>query len=422
MRYGFFFLSTVTLLFTGAFFNFGIHGAVAEVGTPDSEAVNVEIYFFGRDDCKYCKAEKEFLTDDFLKANDATLVYYNILEDTEAKKLFEQVTETKGVSKVTPVTVIGYSLIQGYDADETTGKKIIDAIALAKAHEPVSIEKFIASDKSTVVGTGLGCSADGESVECGLEAPEEFLFKLPFFGVVNLQLFSLFSLSAVLGFVDGFNPCAMWVLVTFLLILLQVGDRRKMWQIAGLFIVAEAVMYNLILNVWYRTWDFVGLDAIVTPLVGILALGGGVFFLSKYWRNRNKGLVCDVTDIEEQGRFEKKVSQIARAPLTLAAAFAVIGIAFSVNVIEFACSIGIPQAYTKILELNSLSFLAQQFYILVYTFFYMVDDFVVFGLALWGFNKLYMAGKYANLSALIGGILMLLLGTLLIFFPEALVF
>jgi hypothetical protein len=101
---------------------------------------------------------------------------------------------------------------------------------------------------------------------------------------------------------------------------------------------------------------------------------------------------------------------------------AILLIAFSVNIIEFACSIGIPQAYTKILDLNMLTFMERQWYILVYTVGYMVDDFVVFGLAIWGYSKLQShGGKYAQLSLLIGGVLMLLLGGLLIINPSLLV-
>jgi hypothetical protein len=93
-----------------------------------------------------------------------------------------------------------------------------------------------------------------------------------------------------------------------------------------------------------------------------------------------------------------------------------------VNIIEFACSIGIPQAYTKILELNMLTFLERQWYIFIYTFGYMVDDFIVFGLAIWGYSKLESHGhKYSQLSLLIGGALMLLLGGLLVLAPSLLV-
>lgn len=110
------------------------------------------------------------------------------------------------------------------------------------------------------------------------------------------------------------------------------------------------------------------------------------------------------------------------APLTLTTIGAIIVIAFSVNVIEFACSIGIPQAYTKILDLNMLTFMERQFYIFVYTAGYMIDDLVVFTLAIWGFSKLEAHGaKYARWSLLIGGGLMILLGLMLTFMPDLLV-
>jgi uncharacterized protein (UPF0333 family) len=214
----------------------------------------------------------------------------------------------------------------------------------------------------------------------------------------------------------------MWVLLTFLLLLSQIGNKKKMLYVAGTFILAEAIMYNLILNAWFSTWDFIGLDAIVTPLVGMLALGGGIFFLHRYRKNRNAALMCDVSDLETQGKTVARIQKLIAGPVTVVTFLGIVGIALSVNIIEFACSIGIPQAYTKILEINDLSFVVRQGYILVYTLGYMLDDVVVFGLALWGFSKLESHGhKYSQLSLLIGGVLMLILGTILIIDPSLLV-
>jgi len=133
-------------------------------------------------------------------------------------------------------------------------------------------------------------------------------------------------------------------------------------------------------------------------------------------------LVCDISGIETQSKTIDKFKKIINQPVTIMSVLAILLIAFSVNIIEFACSIGIPQAYTKILDLNMLTFMERQWYILVYTIGYMVDDFVVFGLAIWGYSKLQShGGKYAQLSLLIGGALMLLLGGLLIINPSLLV-
>jgi len=398
------------------------HEDVADVGI-DKEAISNEIvtvHFFGRDDCKFCLAEKEFINKLSSERSDFKFIYYNIAENKEYKSLFDELVESRNLAKVTPVTLIGKDLIQGFDAEETTGDLIVHAIDRAKGEEKMSIDEFIASADTEILGSAnAGCDSN-ELVPCELEE-QKFLFTLPFVGAIDLQTFSLLSLSTVLGFVDGFNPCAMWVLITFLLILLQIGDKKKMWYVAGLFIVAEAVMYFFILNVWYRTWDFVGLDKIVTPLVGVLAVGGGIFFLRKYFKNR-KNLTCDVTSLEYQQGVEGKIKALVHSPLTIATAIGIVGVAFSVNIIEFACSVGIPQAFTKILELNSLSFIAHQFYIFIYTLFYMIDDFIIFGIALYGFDKLHGSYKYANFSALIGGILMLVLGAIMLFAPNVLVF
>jgi len=379
-----------------------------------------EVHFFGRDDCKFCMLEKDFIEKIKTERSDIDFIYYNIAKDAKAKDLFDKLTEANDLPRVTPITLAGGQIIQGFNSEETTGALIIKA-ATKGVGDRYSIDYYLSPRE--VLDTGSTCDEDAEgAVSCEIAGTEDerFVFSLPVVGVVNLKDLSLFSLATVLGLVDGFNPCAMWVLVTFLLILVQIGDRKKMWQTAGLFIVAEALMYYLILNVWYKTWDFVGLDAIVTPLVGFVAIGGGVYFLSKYFKDRGR-LTCDVTDFEYQQGIEAKIKKLIHSPLTLATIAGIIGIALSVNIIEFACSIGIPQAFTKILEINHLGFIQHQFYLWTYIFFYMVDDFVVFGLALYGFDKLHGSYKYAQYSALIGGILMLVLGAILVFAPNLLI-
>lgn len=384
--------------------------------TPPPVAVSTAalgtVFLFGRDDCGFCKKEKEFLQSEGIE-----YVYLNILTDPVARELYDQVVAKHDMSKVTPVTVIGARAFSGFNGAAITGAEIKEAIAEAEQGTIRTVADHLANAPRQTVAAGEACDDEG----CVL--PEaSYSFAVPLIGVVDFKEFSLFSLSLILGTIDGFNPCAMWVLITFLAILAQAGSRRKMILLAGVFIAAEAIMYNLILNVWYKTWDFVALDQIVTPLVGFLALGGGVFFLYRWYKNRNTALVCDISSVDSQMRTIAKFKFVATQPVTLATIAAILVIAFSVNVIEFACSIGIPQAYTKILELNMLSLLERQWYILVYTFGYIIDDLVVFGLAIWGYSKLQAHGqKYAQLSLLIGGVLMCVLGGLLLINPNLLV-
>lgn len=384
-----------------------------QIATEPQTEVAV-VYVLGRDDCGFCQAQLAWLKEEQIEYN-----YLNIITDAEAARLFAALAEKHDTTKVTPMTVIGERIIVGWNSPRTTGEAIKSAITAAADSDIRTVQDHL--ERAPVQATTLagGCS----DTECSLGTDSGFLFDLPFVGVVDLKSFSLFSLSALLGVIDGFNPCAMWVLVTFLALLSQAGSRRKMVMLAGIFIVAQGIMYNLILNIWYKTWDFVALDQYVTPLVGFLALGGSVFFLWRWYKNRHQNqLVCDISDIETQSKTISKFKEIVNQPVTVASIFAILLIAFSVNVIEFACSIGIPQAYTKILELNLLTFWERQGYILVFSLGYMLDDVVVFGLAIWGYTKLQAHGaKYAQASLLVGGVLMFILGALLVLNPSLLV-
>lgn len=386
-------------------------------GAPSNVAnvPNADAYIFVREDCSHCQDLKKFIAEE--KIEDAAYVIsYIDIYTPEGKELFEQSTAFFGIERVTPIALVDKELYVGY-SKEVLGAALVEHKA-KKGREVYSFAAYFESDL-TETQAGSGCE-EGSLEPC---APEEETLKIPVLGEINPQTASLAFLAIVLGFVDGFNPCAMWVLLTFLVILSQVGDRKKMIQVAGLFIVAEAVMYYLILNVWYQTWDFIALDGIVTPLVGLLALGSGTYFIYKYWTSRNKPLTCDVTSLDDQVKTENRIQALISKPMSFMVALSVIGLALSVNIIEFACSVGIPQAFTKVLELNALSFVEYQGYTLLYTLFYMADDFIVFGLAIWGYKQFYAVGqKYSLISTLVAGILMLALGAILILNPDILSF
>lgn len=377
-------------------FFFVIINARAEVVAKEVILDNqkkVEIYLFERDGCSFCAKEVAWFQELSQQRNDFNLTLIDI-DQIDNRRQFDLVTDEHNLPKVTPTTIVGDVIFQGFESGETTGTQIIDLIE--------QVQQLQGTGTTTI-------------------PVQNYEFKIPFWGVVDLKDFSLLSLSFILGLVDGFNPCAMWVLMSFLLILWQIKDRRKMLQVVSIFIVAEAIMYWLILNLWYQTWDFIQLDKIITPVVGLLAIGGGSYFLFRYFKNRGK-LVCK-TDVEKQGKTEVKIQKLISSPLTILTTLGIIGVAFSVNIVEFACSVGIPQAFTKILEINNLSALGRQFYIALYTVAYLIDDLIVFSLALYGFSKFYAVGqRYSNLSSLIGGVLMLILGGLLLLSPQWLVF
>jgi hypothetical protein len=242
------------------------------------------------------------------------------------------------------------------------------------------------------------------------------LVKIPFLWVINLQDYSLIFLATTLWFVDWFNPCAMWVLVMFLSILSQTWSRKKMLQVAWIFILAEAIMYYMILNVWYKTWDFVKLDNIITPIIWIISALAWAYFIYEFFTN--KDWECRVISWKSKKKTIDKIKYIASKPMTIWVFFATIMIAFSVNIVEFACSIWIPQAFTKMLEMSSLWFMEKQFYIAIYTLFYMFDDFIVFWVAIYAISYLTITTKYSRYCLLLWWIIMIILWYFFLFNPE----
>lgn len=381
--------------------------------SPSLAADKVFVEMLGRQDCAHCDAEKAFLSDLSGERSDFEVRIYDI-GGVAGRDLFDRVTESESLSKSTPITLVGTTIVQGFDSAETTGRRIESLIDENVGKGNYGFEALLAAGGSDAVEKMAGGTCDDGDV-CATPGGDPFFVSVPFVGAVDVAQYSLPALASVLGFVDGFNPCAMWVLVTFLLVLVQLGDRRKVWVVAGLFVIAEAVMYYLILNVWFGAWDFVGLDRIVTPIVGLIAVGGGLFFLYEWLYS---GGTCVVVDVGKRAKISGQIRKLATEPFTWITAGGVIALALSVNVIEFACSIGIPQAFTKIIEINQLGFWHTQGLMALYILFYMIDDLIVFGLALWGAGKLAQTGMYVKWCNLFGGLLMVTLGVILLLKPE----
>ena len=405
---------------------FGIF-CISQIGysAGNSQAKKVKIEYFGRKDCKNCANLEKFLKELSTKRDDFEYVEHKIDESKEEKVFFDETTSKLKLVKGTPIIYIDGHIIQGFNTADTTGKEIENLINSGKTKDKIlTLKEYVESGQTGNVSSNCAvCTGDTVCEVPGLTkgAENQVLVNIPIINkTVDLTNYSLLTMSIILGTIDGFNPCAMWVLVLFLTALIAVGNKVKMFRVAGLFILAEAVMYFFILNAWIYAWDFVGLDKWVTPLVGIVGIIGGIFFIRNYLK-KGDTLECEVTDFEQRAKISKKIKDIANKPFTLLTALAIIGLALSVNVIEFACSVGIPQTYTKILQINEVPFWTRQFYTFIYIIGYMIDDIIVFGFALMSVNKLQLTTKYSKWVNLFGGILMIILGLIMLIKPSLLI-
>ncbi len=217
---------------------------------------------------------------------------------------------------------------------------------------------------------------------------------------------------------DGFNPCAMWVLVYLIALVMELNDRKRIWLIVGSFVLASGVLYFLFMTAWLNAFLVLGFLRPVTITVGLFALGAGVLGLKEYFETKG-ALVCKVSGEDDKTKTMDKVRQLVSAPLTWATFAGIVALAFVVNSVEFVCSSAIPAVFTQVLALTNLEWWQHYAYIALYDLFFMLDDLIIFGLAAFAVSS-GVGEKYAKQCKLIGGIIMLVLGLLLLFAPHLL--
>ncbi len=195
---------------------------------------------------------------------------------------------------------------------------------------------------------------------------------------------------------------------------------KRMWILGGAFIAASAFVYFMFMAAWLNLFLFLGFVWWMRVGVGLVAIGGGLYYLKKYFTK--KADVCAISeDVKKQKVLDKLKAVVEKKNFW----FALVGIillAGVVNLFELLCSAGFPAIFTKVLSMSELPMWQYYFYLLIYLFFFMLDDVVVFAIAMFTLQTVVFGKKYNRFSILIGGFFMLAIGFLLLLRPEWLSF
>lgn len=193
-----------------------------------------------------------------------------------------------------------------------------------------------------------------------------------------------------------------------------------MWLLGVTFIVTSSFVYFLFMAAWLNIILFLGFVIWVRLAIGAVAIVGGGYHLKKGLDSRDGG--CEVTGDEKRRAVFEKLKEIAKDKSILLALGGIILLAFAVNLVELVCSAGFPAVYTQVLALSDLPAWQYYGYILLYILFFMLDDIIVFVIAMATLKLTGISTKYSKYSNVIGGALMVIIGILLIFRPEWLMF
>ncbi|HPG35884.1 MAG TPA: hypothetical protein PLG63_06085, partial [bacterium] len=248
----------------------------------------------------------------------------------------------------------------------------------------------------------------------------ENMIDVPILGKIDAKMVSLPSFTFIIGLLDGINPCAMWVLMFLLTLLVNAKSRKKLIMVGTVFVVSSAVVYFLFMTAWLNIFTFMGVSQYITIALGILALLMGLINIKEFFFFK-KGVSLMIPEKAKPKLFEK-MRKIMNNSSFAVSLFGTIALAFFVNLIELGCTIGLPAIYTRVLSVQQISTSVKYFYMALYNAYYVIPLAVIVALFVFTMGKYRFEEKHAKVLKLISGILMITLGAILVFKPDLLVF
>jgi len=341
-----------------------------------------ELQVFVRPGCPHCAEAERFLAKLAAEAPELRIRYREIGNDPAALPDLQRWAESNQITSLgVPSFVLNGRMLVGFDNGEFGERRLREWLSYA------------------------GTSPDRVEV--------------PLFGQLNASSLGLPLFTLALGLIDGFNPCAMWVLLFLLALLLRLRDRRRLALIAGTFVVSSGLVYYAFMAAWLNLFMIVEMSERLRWLLGGLAILIGLVN-SKDFFAWNLGPSLRIPEAARQGLYAR-LRSVLQAPSLPTAMALVASLAIAVNFVELLCTAGLPAIYTAVLAQQSLSPLVYYAYLGLYNLAYIADDGLMVSIAVLTLSSGRLTETTGRRLKLLSGILMLALGLAILLRPQWLI-
>ena len=190
---------------------------------------------------------------------------------------------------------------------------------------------------------------------------------------------------------------------------MKFNSRKKIFLYGGIFILATTIIYGSLVFVWGRLFEtFLGQLEILRYIVGFAALAGGIVFFRDFVKFARYGPACESGNPGIKQGATSRVIKAFKDPKTstIFMISSLVIFAGVITIVELPCSIGLPLTFTGILAQHSLSLLEYTTYILIYLFFYMLDEFIVFTGAVMTRHIWFAGSKFITIFTFIGSMVL----------------
>ncbi len=335
--------------------------------------------------CPHCAAAEAYLLELQRRQPSWQLQLHRLESDPEALVELRQISRRAGIrAPGVPTFVIGDTVLVGFDGPEGRGRQL---------------QQLLGQQEQELRGEG--------TIRAGP------------LGQVSASRLGLPLFTLVLGLLDGFNPCAMWVLLFLLSLLVHWRDRRRLALVAGTFVLVSGAVYFAFMAAWLNVFLVLGLSRPIQLLLGALALGIGGVNLRDALRYRGH-FILSIPEGAKPGllaRMRAVLQSRRLAPALVGVAL----LALVVNLVELFCTAGLPALYTAVLSQQALPAWGHYGYLGLYIVGYIADDALMVGAAVWALGNRRLSEASARRLKFLSGAVMLALGLVLLLRPGWLV-
>ncbi|MBN2176533.1 MAG: hypothetical protein JW722_02625 [Demequinaceae bacterium] len=365
----------------------------------------LDIIVFWGDGCPRCEDERQWLTSVEFQYPDIPIREYEVYYDEYERARFEAYgNEYDFDATNVPVTIIDKRIWIGWTpAIQEDVATAVELLAEGRTPAP-----GVYGDPKT--GT---CSEDDPFC---VADDKEATIDVPVFGEVSLGDKSLLVSSLIIGFVDGVNPCSLWVISVLLTIVIRTASRRRVLAIGTTFLTVTAGMYALYIAGIYSALSVIGFVGKVQVFVAIVAGVFGAVSLKDYFAFKT-GLSFTIKDSAKPGIYQR-VRNAAGHRALIPALGATIVLAVAVSIIETPCTGGFPVIWTGMLQAEGVGLAETAVYFLVYMIPFLLDEMIVFGIAVVTMRATKMQEKHGEVLKLVAGVTMLALAGTMVFAPS----
>lgn len=354
--------------------------AATEQPQPVAEQEVLEV--FVREGCPHCGAAKAYLPAFAATRPWLRIVYRHIDADPDARADLIRHSRNAGLwPPGVPTFVFKGRAMVGFESAERTGPELA-ALLEGRTGEPVP----------------------AQGIQTSL------------FGTLSVSRMGLPLFTLAVGLLDGFNPCAMWVLLFLLSMLVHVRDRRRMAVVAGTFVLVSGAVYFAFMAAWLNVFLLVGMSAALRIGLGFIALLIGAVNMRDF-SGRDGDFSLSIPASAKPGIYVR-MRAVVQAETLPASLLAVAVLAAMVNVIELLCTAGFPAMYTAVLAQQNLSPAMHYAYLGLYIAGYIADDLLMVASAVLALSSRKLTGDAGRWLKLVSGMVMFALGLVMILHPE----